>query len=525
MNIPELEEVSKSIHIKNREFCFNKYRKFTEYIEDLYPQLQHIERLYRFYHPDFDNTCPVCNNKTKFINFNKGYSKYCCPGCASKDNKVKEKKKNTTLINYGVDNPSKSKIILDKKRHTMLTKYGVVNTSKLKSNRDKAKQTCLVRYGDENYNNIEKSKQTCLEKYGVEFFLSNKKIIERISETCQQKYGGRGNASNLLKEKSKQTCLERYGDENYNNRQKAKQTMLKYYGSESYRKFMPHKETNIEVFILDILNEYNIPHEVNNRIILNGKELDIYIPSKNIAIECNGYYWHSSEHKQNNYHYQKFIDCERQGIQLLTIWDDQIYRCDDIVKSIIKSKLGIYDCKIYARKCCVKNIDSKTCKEFLVENHLQGAVNCGIRYGLFYNDELVSIMTFGKNRKCVNGQNGWELYRYCTKLNTLIIGGASKLFNKFINDYNPDYITSFSSNDISNGSLYNFLNFKRSNRSISYWYMKNNNRYHRYKFAKHILVKEGFDPNKTEFEIMNERGFYRIYDSGQTKWEWQSMQV
>ena len=132
---------------------------------------------------------------------------------------------------------------------------------------------------------------------------------------------------------------------------------------------------------------------------------------------------------------------------------------------------------------------------------------------------------FGKNRKCVNGVNGWELYRYCTKLNTIIIGGASKLFKYFLKENKPDYIMSFSSNDISNGCLYEFLNFKQTTQSISYWYIKNNKRYHRFSFTKSKLVELGYDKNMSEREIMISNNYYRIYDSGQTRWEWQSMMV
>ena len=518
MKTPDLQELKRSIHIKNEDFCYKKYPEFTEYIIQLYPDISHIERLYRYFNNDCNCTCCTCGKPTRFISFNRGYTKYCSAGCASKNDDVKIKKKNTTLKNYGVENPSQSKEIIDRKKTTLFERYGDENYN----NRERAKQTCLERYGDEKFNNLEKSKQTCLERYGTEYFLSDTSVISRINETCKKKYGGRGNASKILKDKMKQTCLERYGDENYNNRKKAKATMLKYYGSETYRKFLPHKETNIELFITNILDEYNIQYEKNNRIVLNGKELDIYIPSKNIAIECNGCYWYDDEHKSNNYHFKKFKECQDKGIQLITIWDDQIYRCSDIIESIIKSKLNIYERKIYARQCVIKNIDSKKCKEFLVNSHLQGAVNSSIKYGLFYKDELVAVMTFGKNRKCVNGSNGWELYRYCTKLNTFIIGGASKLFNHFLKENKPDYITSFSSNDISNGNLYKFLNFKQSSQSVSYWYIKNNKRYHRFSFTKSKLVKLGYDQNMSEREIMISNNYRRIYDSGQTKWVWKN---
>lgn len=520
MITPDIEEVKNSIHIKKREYCYKKYPEFTEYIESVYPDIeQHIERLYRYFYPDIIAKCNTCGAPTRFISFNKGYTKYCCPGCASKNHEVKEHKKITSYNHYGVSNPSQSKEIQKKKEKTCLERYGVTNTSKLKSNRLKQKQTCLEKYGDEHYNNIEKSKQTCLKRYGVKYFLANKDVIDKITETCLEKYGGRGNASEILREKTRKTCLEKYGDPSYNNRNKAKETMLKLYGSETYRECMPHKNTNIENFITNILNKYNITYETNNRLILNGKEIDIYIPSKNLAIECNGCYWHDDKHKPMRYHFEKYKECMDKNIQLLTFWDDQIYRCPDIVSSIIKSKLGIYEKRLYARNCEIKILDPQTSKHFLVKNHIQGAVNSSIKLGLYYENELVSVMTFGKNRKCVNGIIDWELYRFCNKLNIQVIGGASKLFSYFIKQYNPISISSFSSNDISNGDLYKLLGFEKKSETISYWYIKNYKRYHRFNFTKANLIKMGFDKTKTEKQIMTENKYYRIYDAGQTRWE------
>ena len=582
--IPSREEAIRSIHLKIEDFCANKYPEFTKYIQDLFPNITHIERLYRYFNPDWSNKCKTCGKETRFINFNKGYTKYCCPGCTSKDKDVKEKKKQTVLKNYGVENPSQSLEVVNRKKKTMFEKYE-----------------------DKNFNNREKAKQTCLERYGVEWTLSLDNIKEKANETYIRKYGGRGNLSPIILNKMKQTCLERYGDENFNNREKAKQTCLKKYGTEYYIKpkkikppkpkkiitqddidrkrinaskkaapdfvkdvFIkdnilqykcecPHPECNncserfyivqanicsnrrssgiemctklmpvrrdrisnttIEIYVQKLLDEYSIYYETNNRSILKGKEVDIYIPEKNIAIECNGIYWHSK--RDALYHKEKMEQCLLNNIQLITVWEDQIKKYPEKIKSIILSKLGIYKKRIYARNCIIKEVDSKECNKFLEKYHLQGKIASSVRLGLYYKNDLISVMTFGKGRKCLNSKTKYELYRYCCKAGLQVVGGASKLFKYFLKEYNPENIESFSSNDISNGNLYKQLGFERVSDSIGYWYIDDKmNRYHRYKFAKHILVKEGFDKNKTEFEIMSERGFYRIYDSGQTKWEW-----
>ena len=68
--------------------------------------------------------------------------------------------------------------------------------------------------------------------------------------------------------------------------------------------------------------------------------------------------------------------------------------------------------------------------------------------------------------------------------------------------------------------MYKKLGFeKKTHSKPNYWYVINNLRYYRFNFRKSILIKNGYDKNKTEKEIMFERGIYRIYDCGNIRWE------
>ena len=61
--------------------------------------------------------------------------------------------------------------------------------------------------------------------------------------------------------------------------------------------------------------------EVSNRGILgHNRELDIYIPSKSLAIEFNGTYWHNSNIKKRNYHQDKTLECDSKGIRLMRLY-------------------------------------------------------------------------------------------------------------------------------------------------------------------------------------------------------------
>jgi len=281
-------------------------------------------------------------------------------------------------------------------------------------------------------------------------------------------------------------------------------------------------DTKPEIELNQWFNDLGIDILTKDRTVLKKKELDIYIPSHKLAIEFNGLYWHSEKYVDSDYHLNKTELCEKQSIQLIHIFEDEWMYKQDIVKSRIKNLLGLSDNKIYGRKCIIKEVSPKESKEFLHNNHIQGNVNSKIKLGLYYNNELVSIMTFGGLRKSmgsVNTDDHYELLRFCNKLNTNVIGGADKLLKYFINNYKPKQITSYADRRWSIGGLYEKLGFKFIYDSKpSYWYIKGLNREYRFKYRKDMLVKEGFDKNKTEHEIMLERGIYRIYDCGSKKY-------
>ena len=274
--------------------------------------------------------------------------------------------------------------------------------------------------------------------------------------------------------------------------------------------------------VKEFISSLKILFEENNRKILNGKELDIYIPTYNLAIEYNGLYWHSEEYIDNNYHLNKTELCESQGIKLIHIFEDEWKYKQDIVKSRLMNMLGLSSNKIYGRKCIINEISSKEAKEFLNNNHIQGNVNSKYNIGLYYNNELVSLMTFGNLRKSMgnkSNENMYELLRFCNKLNTNVIGGADKLLKYFIKTYQPKEITSYADRRWSQGYLYEKLGFEYiHNSKPNYFYINKGEREYRFKYRKDVLVKEGFDKNKTEREIMKERGFNRIYDCGNKKY-------
>ncbi len=275
------------------------------------------------------------------------------------------------------------------------------------------------------------------------------------------------------------------------------------------------KEKEFRNFISDI-------KEVTPNYRISNKEIDVFVNGMNVGFEFNGLHWHNEKYKENNYHIDKTNFFLNEGIQLIHIYEDDWDNKREIVKSRIRNLLGCVDKKIYARKCNIVELSPKKYKDFINKNHIQGSVNAKIKLGLEYEGKLVSVMSFGKKRKVLgeSSEEGvWEMLRFCNKLNTIVVGGASKLFKHFIKIYNPKEVISYADRSWSMGNLYEKLGFEfLYDTKPNYYYIIDKIRFYRYNFRKDKLVSEGFDPNKSEREIMLERGIYRIYDSGSKKY-------
>jgi hypothetical protein len=271
-------------------------------------------------------------------------------------------------------------------------------------------------------------------------------------------------------------------------------------------------EIDVYNHIKDNINLDVLP---NKRDIISPLELDIYIPDKNIAIEYNGLYWHndSNDRIDKNYHLNKTKLCEEKGIQLIHVFENEWLLKPEIVKSILLSKLGKYQHRYYARKCNIKEIGSKIKNEFLEKHHLQGSDRSSIKLGLFHEKELLSVMTFGR-RKITGGNSAFELIRFSNKLNTQVVGGASKLFKHFTNNYIHDGIVTYADRRYSNGEFYKELGFELSHISNPNYFYYNSDMIllNRINFQKHKLKGKlkSFDDRLTENENMSLNGYKRI---------------
>lgn len=273
-----------------------------------------------------------------------------------------------------------------------------------------------------------------------------------------------------------------------------------------------HKRTVIEHKIKEIIDNCNVTYIKNNRTVLKGLELDFYISEKKLAIEVNGIYHHSlfGGNKNKNYHINKHKICLENDIKLYQFWESDIN--DDkklkIIESMIRNSLGLTEKKIYARKCKVDVVSNIQAQEFFENNHIQGKSASGNALGLYYNNALICVLMYFHNKDEI------IITRFCTLLNTVIVGGFSKLLSKL-----DGRIKTYSHNDIGSGNLYRINGFTQVAENVDMWYTDYKKIYNRQRFMK-SKIKDfpNYDENLTEIENMRNNKFDVIYKSGTRTW-------
>ena len=513
--------------------------------------------------------CKACGQPLKVKDAICGRHWYCSKKCCDNDTAKLEKQRQTCLEKYGSTTPLLNEECRKKTIATCMEKFG----NEMFAGSDEYKKKVSSPFGRKEVQ--EKSKQTKIDKYGEDFgkVIFEERQKDSMIKRNMEKYGVPYVLMNKDKaDETHRTMKERYGDEFFwrtdkNNSYKndiaferilswsdfviplfTREEYTGYSDNEVYRwkcakcgnefeqriyttglgddRLVPRcercfpkstcsiAEKEVVGFIKSI---YDGKVEENVQTVFEKRmELDIYIPEKKVAIEFDGLYWHSEENgKGRNYHLNKTDECEKRGIRLIHVFEDEWEKKQEIVKDRIKAILGIWQQRIFARKCVLREIGAKESNDFLEKNHLQGGDTSSIRYGLFYNDELVSVMTFGRPR--FSKDYDWELIRFASRLGTSVVGGASKLFVCFRKGHFGS-VVSYADRRYSDGRMYEKMGFGLVGRSSpNYWYVKGNLKLSRYACQKHklpALLGDGFDEGMSEHENMLKNGYEIVYDCG-----------
>lgn len=291
--------------------------------------------------------------------------------------------------------------------------------------------------------------------------------------------------------------------------------------------------SSAEKEIGELLRSWGLEVRTSVRDVLPKKELDIYLPQERFAIEFNGLYWHSERHKERDYHLNKSLACDEQGIYLYQVWEDDWRLRKAVVVRGIAHRLGLtsriselfgldaaYSQRAYARKLRAVVLDAQSAEPFLEENHIQGFVTGSGYYGLVDGAGQVQAILVVKRRS--SGSGTWSIERYATR--GTVIGGFTKLLS-FAERQNPDVIewVTFSDNTVSDGKLYENTGFAKDKvLPPDYSYLVGGERKHkflyrtaRFKSDPGLLWEEGL----TERELAEMNGLYRVWDSGKIRWK------
>lgn len=305
-----------------------------------------VQKYYdEFYKKEDEGICPICGKPTKFRNFTYGYNKYCSSQCVQNSKEVKEKREQTWLEKYGVNNPSKSKEIHNKTRQTCINKYNGIGYASKELN-EKSQTTMLqkynVKYGLQNKESKEKLKQTKLDKYGDETYNNSNKMIETRYEKINQLENQGYTLQNTLVQLYGQGWLNIKDSLDY----KIENNFVLINNKDipkiiDYCNINHHAVSNKEKEIVDYIKSIYSGNIIeNSRIVINPYELDIYLPEINSAIEFNGLYYHSIEiGTPKEYHLTKSLMCRKKGIRLIHIYEfEDLEEQKQLLKDLI---LGI----------------------------------------------------------------------------------------------------------------------------------------------------------------------------------------
>ena len=424
------------------------YEEFYEYLSNNYSWTNDYKaKVYCYYNNINEQPkCELCGKSTKFQSTGYGYARFCSTKCSRNSETSQERYKQTNIERYGED-------------------YAKVTNSK-------GTQTKIKKYGSASYNNLEKRKQTCLDKFGVDNPMKLADIQHKVRRTMLERYGYEYNFLDPnMRKKMKEKPIRHYKDvikvldngdfvcscpdpncnlcqekqyeisyRNYYNRKFCYKVDLCTKRSPIGQLPNSTNNTNIEKFVKEILDENSIEYITNTRRVIIPLELDIYIPSKKIAIECNGRYWHSIDSVGCDYHKNKYNRCLEKNINLLSIWDDQIKNNPELIKYIILNYVGLLKYELITIR---EDYDM-------------------IR--VYYDGNRVNNIRVEKDGEEIKLTIDNDIYVY-------------NIINNILKKHNYYKMTIYTYNDICRYDIYKSLGFIKAAHIDNVWYYKNFNRY------------------------------------------------
>lgn len=573
----ELLTLIKNSNPKGYASYIKRREKLVSYVSDLQQKLgtrSIAETLYCFAHNQNPNVCG-CGKLALFNTFQKGYRQFCSMSCPEKGkthakkirvqwsdqeklNRMIEARNKTNLEKYGVSNPLQSEIVKEKIRKTCQERYGADSPLESKKVQERIAESMIERYGvakpfqsseilarakktfADNHPDISDSmalaRAAFFEKHGVNPF-QVPSIKAKARASIQKKYGV---AHVRLSHLSPETVALLDNAEQFRSAVSGHTlaeaavkigvdpaTIVRRCAMHDCRDVISNSTRSAWEFrIKNLLDSFGLVEGVDyvrsERTILKGLELDFYFPKANLALEVGSIFWHSelTAGRGMKYHANKWKQCAESGITLLQYWDSEMIGHWAVIESKLRYHLGLLDQRIGARRITsISVIDKEKERAFLDSNHVQGfAGDRKVCYGAWVESELVAVFALAHRR------SSWEITRYATKLGAVYSGLFTKMLKHAVKDQGiRGRIFSFSDNRHGSGNVYFRSGFKHlSSVAPSYYYTKNYHQllnrksYTKPKIARKFSIDD--TSKKTEWQLMQELGYDRIWDAGKKKW-------
>lgn len=257
--------------------------------------------------------------------------------------------------------------------------------------------------------------------------------------------------------------------------------------------------------ISDFIISVGLDSETEYKV--NGMKYDIYVPQKRLLIEYNGLKWHSDIRKDIR-KYRNAIDAD---YEFIMIFEDEWIRRQDIIKTIIKNRLGL--CKyesVRPSQCSMRAVKSAEADAFYQMHHYLGGCKSNLNYAAYFESGLVACVSF--KRPTRQSKYAWELVRMAGHPDLKVHGIWPKLLGEFRDDHQGS-ILSFSDNRLFGGRLYGKMGFRMDGQiRPDYYWCKGTRRFHKSNFRK--------KPGETgsESRLRSDEGFIKIWDLGKTRW-------
>lgn len=332
--------------ICNKEF--NTYRKLSYHITAIHNI--HVSEYYNLYlRKENEGYCENCGKELPFLKLSKPFNKTCSRKCAGQNATTKLRRESTNIQKFGVKNPFQNEEVKQTINFALVSKYGGYGLG----------STIIAK----------QIKSTCIEKYGVDNPWKSSDIIDNLKqqriakiESFEQEYD--------CTERSK--LIEKYGcswlvieneldsiwlGSNYKFIKNYEINKIEAFGP----KFCRHALNDLEIEIFNFIKSiYNDEIRQNDRKILNGKELDIYIPKLKLGIEIDGDYWHSTQFKEKDFHFKKSELCRKLGIRLVHIqeyiWKNNNRLYKEYLINLFKN-INYYEVEEYDQDTIILNYD------------------------------------------------------------------------------------------------------------------------------------------------------------------------